>query len=274
MLIASTGLLLLSAHLLSIGTRPEGRAAGPIAAVLEVLRPPELAITRLAQGGTSIFKDYFDLVGARQENIRLRAELARLQTDRTRLAELEYENNRLGELLELKQALGMQAVAAPVIGSDATGLARTIVLGRGESSGVKTGMAVLSNQGVVGKVIAASPNAARVLLIEDHNSALDAIDQRSRARGILAGQVEGGLTMKYVERAQDVGVGDDVVTSGLDGIFPRGLLVGRVIRVERQGPGLFVNVEVVPAVEFRGLEQVLVLTETPPKLPEQTQSKS
>ena len=87
-------------------------------------------------------------------------------------------------------------------------------------------MAVLSFQGVVGKVIAVSPNAARVLLIDDHNSALDSFDQRTRARGIVAGVVDDGITMKYVERSQDVRPGDVIVTSGLDGIFPRGLLIG------------------------------------------------
>ncbi len=130
-------------------------------------------------------------------------------------------------------------------------------------------MAVLANQGVVGKIIAVSPNASRVLLIDDHNSALDGFDQRSRARGIVAGLVDDGVILKYADRSQDLRAGDTVVTSGLDGIFPRGLLVGTVQSVHREGPGLFLAVRIAPAVDFRELEQVLILTQPPPHLEDQ-----
>ena len=117
---------------------------------------------------------------------------------------------------------------------------------------------------MVGKLIAVAPNASRVLLINDHNSGLDAFDQRSRARGIVAGLLDGGLTMKYVDRTEDVKPGDSVVTSGMDGIFPRGLLVGQITRVSQEGPGLFLNIDIQPAADFRKLEQVLILTRKPP----------
>jgi rod shape-determining protein MreC len=127
-------------------------------------------------------------------------------------------------------------------------------------------MAVLANQGVVGKIIAISPHASRVLLIDDHNSALDGFDQRSRARGIVAGLVDGGLILKYADRSQDIRIGDTIVTSGLDGIFPRGLLVGTIQSVHRGAPGLFLGVRIEPAVDFRELEQVLIVTQPPPHL--------
>jgi rod shape-determining protein MreC len=125
---------------------------------------------------------------------------------------------------------------------------------------------VVSTGGVVGRLILVSPNASRVLLINDHNSAMDAFDQRSQARGIVAGVVDDGLMMKYVDRSEDIKAGDTIVSAGVDGIFPRGLLVGRVARVSQEGPGLFLNVEVSPAVDFRKLEQVLVLTQQPVEL--------
>src|SRR5262249_52116894 len=103
-----------------------------------------------------------------------------------------------------------------------------------------------------------------VLLIDDHNSALDGFDQRSRARGIVAGMVDDGVIMKYVDRSQDLRTRDTIVTSGLDGIFPRGLLVGTVSGVHREGPGLFLTVQLPPAVSFRELEQVLVERQQPP----------
>jgi rod shape-determining protein MreC len=114
-------------------------------------------------------------------------------------------------------------------------------------------------------VIAISPHASRVLLLDDHNSALDGFDERSRARGIVAGMVDDGVILKYVDRSQDVRPGDTIITSGLDGIFPRGLLVGTVKAVHREGPGMFLTVSISPAVEFRSLEQVLVVTEPPPR---------
>jgi rod shape-determining protein MreC len=153
-----------------------------------------------------------------------------------------------------------------VIGADASELSRTLILSQGSKGGLRRDSPVISTQGVVGKLIAVAPNSSRVLLIDDHNSGLDAFDQRSRARGIIAGLLNGELTMKYVERTEDVKPGDSVVTSGMDGIFPRGLLVGRITRVSQEGPGLFLNVDIRPAADFRKLEQVLILTQKPPEI--------
>ncbi len=264
-------LLLLSAHMLTTGVRPRDPAARPGEALMGVLSPVQSASAHLVEAAHDFWHDYLALVEVQRENQRLHAELSRFQNERARLAELETENRHLSELLDLREALGMRAVAANVIGSDATGLSRTFILSAGTRNGLNAGMAVLSNQGVVGKLIATSGSSSRVLLIDDHNAALDAFDQRSRVRGIVAGVVDDGLTMKYVGRSSDVRVGDAVVTSGLDGTFPRGLLIGEVSRVERQGPGLFVNVSVAPAVDFRRLEQVLVVTDPPPRIIAQDQ---
>jgi len=268
-LLTSGALLILSLHLISTGVHPGDLAARPQSAFLEVISPVTGAFTHLSDGASSIVSDYMDLVHVREENAHLRNELARVKSDQARLAELEAENQHLGELLELKDALGTNAVAANVIGSDATGLSRTLVLGSGTSDGLRPGMAVLANQGVVGKIIAVSPHASRVLMIDDHNSAIDGFDQRSRARGIVAGLVDDGVILKYADRSQDIRAGDTIVTSGLDGIFPRGLLVGTVLSVHREGPGLFLGVRIAPAVDFRELEQVLILTQPPPHLEDQ-----
>ncbi len=159
-----------------------------------------------------------------------------------------------------------KAVAANIIGSDAIGVSRTLIISEGSRNGFRRDMAVVSNDGVVGKLIAIAPDVSRVLLIDDHNSALDAVDQRSRARGIVAGVIDDGLIMKYVDRSEDIKAGDSIVTSGMDGIFPRGLLIGQVTSISQDGPGLFLNIAVQPAVDFRKLEQLLVLTEKPPEL--------
>ncbi len=264
-------LLLLSAHMLTTGVRPSDPAARPGEVLMGMLSPVQGGSAHLVRAAHDFWHDYLALVDVQRENQQLRAELAKFQNERARLAELETENRHLSELLELREALGMRAVAANVIGSDATGLSRTLILGAGTRTGLRPGMAVLSSEGVVGKLIAASPGSSRVLLIDDHNAALDAFDQRSRVRGIVAGVVDDGLTMKYVGRTADVRAGDAVVTSGLDGTFPRGLLIGEISKVERQGPGLFVNVAVAPAVDFRRLEQVLVVVDPPPRVVAQEQ---
>jgi rod shape-determining protein MreC len=259
-------LMLLAMHMLSAGLAPGARAEKPSLALMWILRPFQSMSADLAGDSTGFVHDYFDLVNVRQENLQLKQQVATLEGQRTRLAELEVENRHLSDLLELREVLAMPAVAARVIGADADELSRTLVLSQGSSDGLRRDMAVISTEGVVGKLIAVAPDASRVLLINDHNSGLDAFDQRSRARGIVAGQLNGDLTMKYVDRTEDVKPGDSVVTSGMDGIFPRGLLVGQVTRVSQEGPGLFLNVDIQPAADFRKLEQVLILTRKPTEI--------
>ncbi|HVN64642.1 MAG TPA: rod shape-determining protein MreC, partial [Candidatus Binataceae bacterium] len=189
-LLTGGALLILSLHLISSGVIPTDLAARPQSAILEALHPFDDAFTRMSGGADGLVQNYFALVHVREENAKLRAELSKVKGAQARLAELETENRHLSDLLELRGALGLRAVAANVIGSDASGLSHTLFLSGGTREGIAPGMAVLADEGVVGKVIAASPDASRVLLIDDHNSALDGFDQRSRARGIVAGMVD------------------------------------------------------------------------------------
>jgi rod shape-determining protein MreC len=258
--------LLLALNLMFTGNRSGARAEKPSLALLWMLKPIQVGAADMAGDSTGFFRDYLDLVGVRQENLRLKQQLAALESQHARLVETEIENRHLSDLLELRDALTMTAVAAQVIGTDPSSLSHTLVLAQGSRDGLKRDAAVLSTEGVVGKLIAVAPNASRVLLVDDHNSGLDAFDQRSRARGIVSGEIDGGLILKYVDRTEDVKPGDTIVTSGMDGIFPRGLLVGTVAKVSQEGPGLFLNIGLSPAVDFRKLEQVLILTQKPPEL--------
>ncbi|MGA2409674.1 MAG: rod shape-determining protein MreC, partial [Candidatus Binataceae bacterium] len=165
-------MLLLALHLISSGVSPEGRTGRPAVVLMEILRPIQAFESDLTDNFRGFFSDYIALVGVREENERLKNELAQLHSERTRMAELEVENHQLADLLELRDALAMQAVAARVIGGDATGLARTLILSQGSSAGLHPEMAVISTDGVVGKLITVSPNASRVLLINDHNAGL------------------------------------------------------------------------------------------------------
>ncbi|MGH7987181.1 MAG: rod shape-determining protein MreC [Candidatus Binataceae bacterium] len=266
-LLTSSALLLLALHLLSTGVLPSSRAGKPSLILMDALRPVQMFESEIAGDSSSFLHSYFDLVNVRQENLRLKQQAATLQAQTMRLDELETENRHLASLLELRDALAVKAVAADVIGGDAGGLARTLIISQGSGGGLRRDMAVIATDGVVGRLIAVAPDSARVLLINDHNSAVDAFDERSRARGIVAGVVDDGLAMKYVDSSEDIKPGDQLVTSGMDGIFPRGLLIGTIANVSQEGPGLFLKVNVRPAVDFARLEQVLILTEKPSRLP-------
>ncbi|MGH2670813.1 MAG: rod shape-determining protein MreC, partial [bacterium] len=170
---------------------------------------------------------------------------------------------RLQRLLDFRNEVPSQGVTARVTGKDASGLFQTFTLDRGESDGVKPGMAVVAPDGAVGRIAQASPHAARVLLVSDHNSGIDALVQRSRARGIVEGALNGACSMKYIKRGDEIDVGDIVVTSGLDGIFPKGIPIGKVTQVTRKDVGLFQIAEVRPAVEFAKLEEVWVISSPP-----------
>lgn len=261
-------LLLLAAHMLSSGVRQGDTLARPQGLVSEALRPFQAASSRMVLSAGDIFHHYFILANVSRENERLSEQIEQLNQRQARMVELELENRRLAELLDLKEALDLKVIAADVIGSDATGMARTLILSQGSASGLAPGMGVIATGGVVGKLVASSHNASRVMLLNDHNCAIDAFVQRSRARGIVSGVADDGVIMKYVERTEDIKVDDAVVTSGLDGVFPRGLLIGSVSAIERKGPGLFLNISIKPAADLRKLEQVLVIVQTPPHLPD------
>src|SRR5262245_50882504 len=209
------------------------------------------AVADAREGAVSLWR-------ARQDVEALRTRVADLERDTSRLAEVELENARLRELLDFRRSLRGELLTARIIGHDALGLARTVTIDQGTAAGVTKGAAVLAPGGLVGQVFLASPHAARVLLITDHNSGVDAIVQRTRGRGIVEGTVEGRCGLKFVKRTEDLQVGDLVLSSGFDGIFPPALPIGHIAAVDKQGQGLFQYAQVEPAVDVDRLEEVLV----------------
>jgi len=133
------------------------------------------------------------------------------------------------------------------------------MIDKGSSDGVRKGMAVVTPLGVVGQVVGVTPLAAKVLLLTDPNSGIDVLVQRTRSRGIVSGSLDSGIVLKYVKRSEDVQEGDRLMTSGIDGIFPKGMMVGTVIKVRKQNIGLFQFIEVLPAVQTSRIENVLVV---------------
>ena len=268
-LFTTGSLLFLSLALLVTNTRTS-RRIDPLGVVfLEIITPISHLLSSVSSTMSGTWHTYVDLVGVRQEREWLRRRVRELESQAERAFTMESQNARLQALLDLREGMPGQSVAARITGVDASGLFRTATVNKGERDGVQKGMAVVSPAGVVGRVVSTSPNAARVLLLEDPSSGVDVLVQRSRARGIVEGSLNGGCQLKYVKHREDLRVGDLVATSGLDGIFPRGVAVGTISRLSREEGGLFQTAEVEPAVDFNKLEEVMVVeapeNEVPPE---------
>jgi len=265
--------LLVACSIMLLATNARGRQRiDPLGVFfLEAITPFTRVISLAENTFRHTWSAYVDLVGVRQDNEWLRHRVRELEARADRLADLQSENGRLQALLDLREEMPGQAVAARITAADATGLFRTATLNKGERDGIVKSMAVLAPQGVVGRVVTTSPHAARVLLLEDHSSGIDALVERTRAGGIVEGSPEGACLLKFVKRREDLQVGDRIVTSGFDGIFPKGVLIGEITSLVRKDQGLFQTAEVQPAVDFSKLEEVLVVqahvNEAPPAAP-------
>jgi rod shape-determining protein MreC len=261
-LLTSGGLLLVSLLLFSVSSRSQPYRDPVGQLLLDALAPFQVVLSWTGRGIGRAWSGYIDLVDAHRDNQRLQEQLAALQSEVLRLGELERENARLAELLAFRARLQGPVYGARVIARDPGPLSMTLTIDRGERDHIHRGMAVLAPQGVVGQIAEASHTAARVVLLTDHNSGIDAIVQRSRARGIVQGGTDGSCYMNYLSRDADVVTGDRVLTSGLDGIFPKGVLIGEVVDVSRRHRGLLQAAVVQPGVALDRLEEVLVVDAT------------
>ncbi len=229
--------------------------------IVEVTAPFQKVITGIARRVQSLWRDYFYLVGVREENRKLRRALDALTLENNRYRELLTTHQRLQELLRFKQSHATAAVAAQVIGVDPSGWFKSVIIDKGTRDGLRVDMPVVSSAGVVGKTVTVSPDYAKVLLIIDQNSAVDALVQRSRDRGMVKGLAREFCRLDYVLKSTDVKTGDLVITSGLGGVFPKGLALGRILTI-RDAPGeLFREIVLETAVDFSKLEEVLVVLE-------------
>jgi rod shape-determining protein MreC len=227
--------------------------------VLETAAPIVNVINVTLKSLHDTWKQYLFLVGLANENRRLLRENAVLNEQLNQYREGYMEGIRLQKLLNIRNGLQQKTVAAHVLDIDRASLFKTLLIDKGISAGLRVGLPVVSDQGVVGRIIESSWNASRVLLIIDENSNVDALIQRSRAQGILQGAGSAGCNLKYISRTEDVQAGDVVITSGLAGVFPKGLLIGVVTAASLKEGGLFRKIDVAPAINFSRLEEVLAL---------------
>ncbi len=212
----------------------------------------------VVDGVRNLWSGYVALRGVRGENDALKQELRTLQV---RLQQEHAEAQRTGnlrQLLELRERANLDTTAAEVIAAAVSPEFRTVTIDKGTGEGVRADMAVISPAGVVGRVILPSGRASKVQLLIDRNAAAGALIERTRVQGVVEGFGDGSLRMEYVPGTADVKPGDLVVTSGIDGIYPKGFVIGTIEQVDR-GTGGYHVITVRPAVDFTRLEEVLVV---------------
>ncbi|MFH2065217.1 MAG: rod shape-determining protein MreC [Pseudomonadota bacterium] len=262
MVLAIAGVFLIACCiiLISVSDRHPDTTAGVGSVPISVIAPFQDMVTASIEFIRDIWRHYFYLVSAAKENVALKKLLNQALEKNHQLVEIELSNQRLRKFLNFQKTRTIQTVSAEVVGRDPSPWFKSVIIDKGEADGIQKGCPVVVPEGITGQVISASAHYAKVLLIIDRNSAVDALVQRSRARGIIRGMASESCSFYYVLRKDDIRVGDEVISSGIDGVYPKGLRIGYVSGVIRRNSGMFQEVDVTPHVDFEKLEEVLVIT--------------
>ncbi len=205
-----------------------------------------------------VFSQKSTFVSLASQNKYLTRELAKIQFNTTRLNELSLENQRLRTLLSFKNNSAYRAQAAEVIGQDPSLFSRILIIDKGLSYNLRPDMAVITFSGVVGRLVEAGNQVSKVMLITDPNFRISARIERSREEGLLVGTLGANCRLRYLSLEADIKIGDEVVTSGGE-IYPKGLLIGKIISLGREADGMSQYAIVKPEVKFSQLEEVLCL---------------
>ena len=228
--------------------------------LIDLLAPLEKLADVGADSVSGIWDGYVALLNVRSDNTRLTADNASLRMENTRLSEAGREAERLRKLLDLAGSGIGKTVVARVIGRDPSRSQQTITIDKGQSQGIAVNAPAISPEGVVGRVISIGRHSAVVQLLNDAQSAVGVLVQRSRVQAVFKGTGEREIELDYIDNDNEIQVGDELLTSGLDGLYPKGLAVGAVTLVDPRR-GLFRVVRARPHVDVGKLEEVLVLIE-------------
>jgi len=255
------------AHLILISAQVTSKRGVPL--LEEAIFGAVAEVQRVATGGIgearSFWHNYVNLRQIGQENDALKQRLSQLEVALQRERALAGQTRMLQELLDLKKETPLATTPATIIASGASPDFRTMTLDKGSSQGLAADMAVIAPAGIVGRVILPTPRAAKVQLVIDRNAAAAGLVERTRAQGVVIGTGGDRMRFEYLPGTADLKTGDRVVTSGLDGIYPKGFVIGQIESIERSA-GEFSNVLIRPAVNLSSLETVLVVT-TPSVMP-------
>jgi len=252
-------------HVLLISAQVNSRSGVPLleAVTFGIFSEAQRGLSTATSSVARLWSGYIALRGIKTENEALRRQLGAAQVAMQEQRALADRSRNLEQLLGLRDRSNLRTLAAEVIAGGATPDFRTVTIDRGTVDGLRRDMAVIAPAGVIGRVVVPSVRAAKVQLLIDRNAAAGALIERSRSQGVVVGTGDNRLRMDYVSEVSDVAVGDLVVTSGIDGIYPKGYPIGQVESVERSGGG-YRRIIVRPAADFSAIEEVLVvLTPSP-----------
>jgi len=245
--------------LLTLQTRGYGAGTGDAVAI--VTTPIQTALAAIPRAALGVWSVYLDWKGVRAENRRLRDEIQRLRVDARWVTEAADENRRLRRLLDLRNRLPIATLPGEVIAREWGGWVRSLTINRGRGDDVKRLTAVISPDGLVGRVVEVRMGASIVQVLTDPSSTVGAHALRTRTPGIVEGEPRGTIRFKYMARdGAGIAVGDVVVTSGLGGVFPRGVPIGRVRAIDDRGSALFHYALLAPVVDFARVDEVLLVT--------------
>jgi rod shape-determining protein MreC len=247
--------------LLLLTLQMRGRASGASDALAIFTTPVQTVVSRVNRTAFGLWSTYQDWKNVRAENRHLRDESQRLRVESLRVSEVDEENRRLRRLLHLKEALPLETISGEVIGREWGGWVRSLTVNRGRSSQVVRLTAVIGPDGLIGRIVDVRAGSSVVQVLTDPASTVGAHVVRTRTPGIIEGEARGTIRFKYMARdGAGIQVGDMVVTSGLGGLFPRGIPIGRVRSIDDRGSALFHYAQIVPAVDFARIDEVLLLT--------------
>jgi rod shape-determining protein MreC len=230
--------------------------------VTETVSPPLRMFGKIFSGIEELSSQYIWLKNLRSENELLKRQVAELESKVTSYQEAFIENQRLRRLLDFKTSSKAETLPAQVVMHDLTGWFQTLMVDKGFRDGIAPDMPVVNDEGVIGRVLDVSDRHCRVLLITDQGSSVDAVDQRNRVRGILSGKDPNGCLLKYIRSNLDIREGDLVITSGKDGVYPKGLRLGVIQAAYKDPVDLFQKIEVKPFVRLSALEEVLIIKQS------------
>jgi rod shape-determining protein MreC len=258
-------LALLAASLVLLLGRDTALVRGASTFATELLVPVERVLGQIGAPVSRAWQAISEIETLRTDNESLRVQVDRLTLDNVQLTEQLIAAQQAAKLGATAATLPFKTVQAPVIAADPSGLVHSIVLGAGSSDGVKLDDIVVSDRGVVGRVSEVGANYSKVFLVTDSASSVSALVQGSRAAGIVRGQFGDTLVMDWILHTEDVKIGDVVITAGLAiggdvrSLYPKGLVLGKVVEVTKGDTGTFQRAILVPAVDLRHLENVLVV---------------
>lgn len=254
--------------LLSYSLRHDSSTSFAKKLVLELAAPVQNILAASVENVRTAWTRYVHLVGLEEDNRILKNKIAELQGTLSLYKEGYLEAERLQALLSLKKEQNYNSVAARVIGREQAAVSKTLWINKGSAHGLQSGMPVINPAGLVGRLTDVAWHSSKVLLLIDENSNVDALIQRTRVQGIVRGAGPRGCVVRYISKTQDVKEGDGVMTSGMGNVFPKGLLIGKVIGVDYKDAGLFLTIRIAPMVDFNALEDVLVLAADQKKISE------